>query len=145
MMGMAVVMIVMMIVIVLMVVLGVEEGRLDVEDAVEVEGIAAEHFGDVDLGALGAVQPRVRIDGADARLDLAELGRRHQVGLVDQDHVGEGDLVLGLGRVLEPVLQPLGVGDRDHGVELGLGADLLVHEEGLRHRRGVGEARWSRR
>ena len=66
--------------------------------------------------------------------------RRHQVGLVEQDHVGKGDLVLGLGRVLEPLLEPLGVGDRDHRVQLGLGADLLVHEEGLRHRRGVGEA-----
>src|ERR1019366_4903086 len=60
--------------------LGLEEGGLDVEDAVEVEGIAAEHFGDVDLGALGAVQPGVRIDGADARLDFGELRRRHQVG-----------------------------------------------------------------
>jgi hypothetical protein len=119
--------------------LGLEEGRLDVEDAVEVEGIAAEHLRDVDLGALGAVQAGIGVDGADARLDLAQLGGRHQVGLVDQDHVGEGDLVLDLGRVLEPLVEPLGVGDRDHGVELGLGADLLVHEEGLRHRRGVGE------
>jgi hypothetical protein len=119
--------------------LGLEEGRLDVEDAVEVKRIAAEHFGDVDLGALGAVQPGIGVDGADARLDLVQLRRRHQVGLVDQDHVGESDLVLDLGRVLEPFLQPFGVGDRHHGVEFGLGADLLVHEEGLRHRRGVGE------
>ena len=121
--AMIVVMIMVMIVIVVVIV-GLQEGRLDVEDAVEVEGIAAEHFGDVDLGPLGAVQPRVRIDAADARLDLVELGRRDQVGLVDQDDVGESDLVLGLGRVLEPLLQPPGVGDRDHGVELGLGADL---------------------
>ena len=63
-----------------------------------------------------------------------------QIGLVEQDDVGEGDLVLGLGRILEPLLQPLGVGDRHHRVQFGLGADLLVHEEGLRHRRGVGEA-----
>ena len=76
---MVVVMIVAVIVAVFMLVhvlfLGLEEGGLDVEDAVEVEGVAAENFGDVDLGALGAVQPRIRVDAADARLDLGELGR----------------------------------------------------------------------
>ena len=77
---------------------------------------------------------------ADARFQFAQLLRLDQVGLVDDDDVGEGDLVLGLGRVLQPVLQPFGVGHRHDGVQLGLGADLLVHEEGLRHRRGVGEA-----
>ena len=84
---------------------------------------------------------RIRVQAADARFQFAQFLGRHQIGLVDQDDVGKGDLVLGLGRVLEPVLQPFGVGDRDHGVELGLGADLLVHEEGLRHRRRVGEPR----
>ena len=68
----AVVMIVMMIMI-MIVLFGLEKRRLDVEDAVEIEGVAAEHLGDVDLGALGAVQPRVRIDAADARLDLGEF------------------------------------------------------------------------
>src|SRR5260221_2751687 len=42
--------------------------RLDVEDAVEVEGVAPEHLIDVDLRALGAMQPRVRVQGVDARL-----------------------------------------------------------------------------
>ena len=72
--------------------------------------------------------------------DLGELVRRHEVGLVDQDHVGEGDLVLGFRRVLEPVLEPLGVGDRDDRVEPRPAPDILVDEEGLRHRRRVGEA-----
>ena len=82
----------------------------------------------------------VGVDAADARLDLAQLLGRHQVGLVDQDHVGEGDLVLGLGASLSRSLQPLGVDHRDHRVELGLAADVLVDEEGLRHRRRVGQA-----
>ena len=122
-------------------VVSLQELRLDVEDAVEVEGVAAEHLVERDFGALGAMQPRVRIEPADARLQLGEFARRHQVGLVEQNDVGKGDLVLGLGRVLEPVLQPLGVGDGHHRIEFGLGADLLVHEEGLRHRRRVGQAR----
>ncbi len=87
------------------------------------------------------MQPRIRIDAADPRLDVGELFFRHQVGLVEQNDIGKGDLVLGLRRVLEPVLEPFGVRDRHNGVELGLGADLLVHEEGLRHRRRVGEPR----
>ena len=43
------------------------------------------------------------------------------------------------GRVLEPLVEPLGVRHRDHRVELGLLADRIVDEEGLRHRRRVGE------
>ena len=66
------------------------------------------------------MQPGVRIDGADARFDVAEFGGRDKIGLVDQDHVGEGDLVLGFRGVLEPVVEPLGVGDGDDRVELGL-------------------------
>ena len=126
--------------IVVVTVAGVQELRLDVEDAVEIEGVAAEHFVERDLRALGPVQLGVGIDGADAGLDLAQFGRRHQVGLVEQDHVGEGDLVLRLGRILEPVLEPLGVGHGHHRVEPGAAADVLVDEEGLRHRRRIGEA-----
>ena len=126
--------------IVMMMLAGLQEIRLEIEDAVEVEGVAAEHLRQRDGAALGLVHARIGIDAADARLDVAQLLGRHQVGLVDEDHVGEGDLVLGLGRVLEPVLEPLGVGDRHHRVEPGLAADVLVHEEGLRHRRRVGQA-----
>src|SRR6185369_14075730 len=134
----------MMIVVVMMMIVvigGLQELRLDVEDAVEVEGIAAEHLGDVDLRTLGTMQPRIRVQAPDARLELEQLARLHEIGLVDQNHVGKGDLVLGLRRVLQAVLQPFGVGDRHHGVELGLGADRLVHEKGLRHWRRIGQAR----
>ena len=120
---------------------GVQKLRLDIEDAVEIEGVAAQNLIERDLRPLGAMQLGVGIDAADAGLDLAQLGIGDQIGLVEQDHVGKGDLVLGLGRILETVLEPFGVGHRDHRVEPGLAADILVDEEGLRHRRGVGEAR----
>src|SRR5262245_61916056 len=118
-----------------------EEFRLDLHDAVEIEGIAAEHLRQRDPAALGLVQLGVGVDAADARLHLAERVGFDQIGLVEQDHVGERDLVLRLRRVLEAVLQPFGVSDRDHRVELGLAADIVVHEEGLRHRRGIREPR----
>ncbi len=95
-----VVVVVVMIVIVVVIVDG-EEFRLDVEDAVEIEGAALQHLGDRDVALLRAVQPRVGVDRADARLDFAQFGRRDEVGLVEDDDVGEGDLVLRLRRVAQ--------------------------------------------
>src|SRR5262245_4179216 len=131
--------IVVVIVAVLRIMAVAQELGFDFQDAVEIEGVAPEHLRQRNAAALGSVQLGVGIDAADARLHLAELVGRHQVGLVDEDDVGESDLVLGLGCVLEPILQPFGVGHRHDGVELGLAADVLVHEERLRHRRGIGE------
>src|SRR5579871_339026 len=118
-----------------------QKRRLYVEDAVEIEGVAIQNFVERNLSALRLVQAGIGIDAADTRLDVAQLFGRDQIGLVDEDDVGERDLVLGLGRVLEPVVEPLGVGDGDHGVELGAPADVLFDEEDLRHRRRIGEAR----
>ena len=61
-------------IVIMVVVVGVEEFRLDVEDAVEIEGVAAEHLVERDLRALGPVQLGIGIDAADARLDLAQFG-----------------------------------------------------------------------
>ena len=58
----------------IVVVAGVQELRLDVEDAVEIEGVAAEHLVERNLRPLGAVQLGIGVDGADAGLDLAQFG-----------------------------------------------------------------------
>src|ERR1700722_3564788 len=136
----AVIVVMVMTVVVIMPVAFFQEGRLDVENTVEIEGVAAKDLGQRDGAALRAVQPGVGIDPADARLDLAQVGVADEIGLVDQDHVGEGDLVLRLGRVAQPVFEPLRVRNRHHGVELCPLADVLVDEEGLRHRRRIGQA-----
>src|SRR5262252_4184391 len=127
------------IVIVVMMTTVAEEFRLELHDAVEIESITPEHLRQRNPAALGLVQLGVGVDPADARLHFAERVGLDQIGLVEQDDVGERDLILCLRRVLEAVLQPLGIGDRDHRVELGLAADIVVHEERLRHRRGVRE------
>src|SRR5215475_9945269 len=59
-------------VIVMMVTTVPEEFRLDLHDAVEIEGVAPQHLRQRDLAALGFVQPGVGVDAADARLQLAE-------------------------------------------------------------------------
>ena len=75
--------VIMSMLVVVIVLLGFEECRLDLENTVEIEGVAAQHLVQGDLCALGLVQPRVRVDAADAGLDLAQFGGRHQIGLVD--------------------------------------------------------------
>src|SRR3954463_13220034 len=78
-----------MVMIVIMVVIGGKQKlRLDVEDAIKIECVAAENFVQRDLRALGAMQLGVGVDRANARLDLAQFGFRHQVGLVEENYVG---------------------------------------------------------
>ena len=107
-------------VVVIVAVAGFEKFRLDLEDAIEVERAALQHVRQRDLATLGAMQFGVRIDAANARLDLGKLGLGDEIGLVEHDDVGERDLVLGFRRILEPVAQPFRVGyghhhDHDHG------------------------------
>src|SRR5215831_8759191 len=139
--AMPVIMVMIVVMIVMMVAAVAEKFRLDLQDAVEIEGVAPEHLRQRDLATLGLVQLRIRVDAANARLHLAEFVGRGQVGLVEQDDVGERDLVLRLGRVFQTLGEPSGVGDGDHRVELGFAADIVVHEERLRHRGRIREAR----
>src|SRR6476659_9864927 len=62
---------------------------LDRQNAIKIEGVTAEHFTDVYLCAFRAMEPRIRIQPADARFQLPQFLRRHQIGLVQQDHVGK--------------------------------------------------------
>ena len=118
---------------------GVEKLRFEIQNAVEIEGIAMQNLGERHRTALGAMKPRIGINGTDARLDFAQIGVAHQVGLVEQDNVREGDLVLGLGRVAQPVLEPARIRHRDHRIELRLLADFRIDEERLCHRSRVGK------
>ena len=54
--------------------------------------------------------------------------------------IGKGDLVFGLARILQAQRQVLGIDQRDDGIELGLVAHVLVHEEGLGDRHRIGKA-----
>ena len=86
------------------------------------------------------MQPRVRIEATNARLKLTQFFGSHEIGLVEQNDVRESNLILGLGCILEPVRQPLGIGYGDDGIQLGFRTDRLIHKERLRHRRGIGQA-----
>lgn len=146
-----VVMIMMMVIMVVMVMTAIraadmivraviKEVRIVFQRALEVEGALVQHAGEIDAGAGGLVDACGRVDGADDVLDLRQFFRRHEIGLVDDDDVGKGDLVFGLAAVLQAQRQMLGVDERNDGIELGLGADVVVHEEGLGNRNRIGKA-----
>ena len=80
------------------------------------------------------------VDGANLGLDGFQFLRRDQIGLVQHDNIGEGDLVLCLVAVFQTGGQMLGVDDSDDGVQSRFRLHALVHEERLGDRGGIGEA-----
>jgi hypothetical protein len=70
----------MVVVIVMLVVVMVvaEEFRLDLQGAVEIEGVAPKRLRQRNAAALGPVRLGIRIDAADARPHLAKLVGAHQ-------------------------------------------------------------------
>jgi hypothetical protein len=114
----------------------VEEVRLQLGDPFQVEAVLAQDGAQRDVRALGAVDRGQRVDALDAGLDVTQVVFRDQVGLVQHDLVGEGDLLDGLAAVGQSQQDVLGV---DHGgdrIELSARLDVFIDEEGLRHRPG---------
>src|SRR5262249_15712124 len=133
------VLVIMSVVIVIMVVSTVafEKFRFDLENAVEIESVAPQHFRQRNPPPFGTMQPGVRMEAADARLGIPEFVGLHEIRLVEQNNVGERDLVLRLGGVLEAIFEPPSVGDGDDRIELRFAADIVVEKKGLCYRRGI--------
>jgi hypothetical protein len=70
----------------------------------------------------------------------AHIAVGDQVGLGDQDPVGEAHLLLRLLELVELVGGVLRVDQRDHRIEQVVLADVVVHEERLGHRSRIGHA-----
>src|SRR5688572_10475530 len=95
---MIVIMVIVVMVVIMVMIVAFEEVGIERENTLEVEGATVEDAVERDGAALGPVDDGVRIDGADAPLDLGELVLADEIGLVEKDHVGKADLVFGLGR-----------------------------------------------
>ncbi len=63
-----------------------------------------------------------------------------EIHLVEQDHIGEGDLLEHDRRRLELLLHVQRIDQRHDGVERVMLTQLFLDEEGLRHRTGVGKS-----
>ena len=91
---------------------GIEEVRLQRDDAVDVEAAASKHLVERHIGALRTVDRRQGVKPAQPRFDLAQFAVADELGLVQHDLVGEGDLLGGLAAVGEPQQDVLGINHR---------------------------------
>ena len=117
----------------------VEEMRIELQHAVEIERAAIKNGVECHLRPRRLVNGAVGVELADGQLDLAQFVRTDQIGLVENDDIGEGHLILGLRRIAETLEEELGVDQRHHGIEAGILAHLVIHEERLGHRHRIGE------
>src|SRR6202000_1530297 len=78
-----------------------QEVRLELQDALQVERALVEDGVELDLALLRAMDAGVAGDRLDLCLDLLELVLAREIGLVEQDHVGERDLLLRLAALLK--------------------------------------------
>ncbi len=128
-------------VVVVLVVVAFEERRIELEHRVQVEAADVEQLADVGLSHVHLRLVRARVHLPQASHERFHRVVLHEVGLGQQDAIGEADLAARLVVLVERPLGVLGVHHRHHRVEQVLLVDRLVHEEGLRHRPRVGEAR----
>src|SRR5689334_10259362 len=94
-----------------------EEVGLDCENAVEIEGALVEQIINWNEATFGAMDHSRRIERANARLDPGEFVGRNEIDLVDQNRIGEGDLLRRLVAVLQSSSEVLGIDYRDDAVE----------------------------
>ena len=120
---------------------GVQELGLQGGDSLQVEAAAAEDQVQADIGPLRPVDRRQRVDPADRGLDPLQFDLIDQVGLVQDDLVGKGDLLDRFLRIDKAQGQVLGVDHGGHRIQSGPGLDIVVNEEGLGDRAGIGQAR----
>src|SRR5258708_2722781 len=127
--------------VVVLVVVAREELGVDLEDRVQVEAADVEELLDVGLAHVDLRLRGARVHAAQALHQLADLRVVvDEVGLGDEDAVGESHLAARLVVLVELLVRVLRVDHGEHAVEQELVVDRLVHEEGLRDRAGVGEA-----
>ncbi len=71
--------------------------------------------------------------------DPAQFSFRNEIGLVEDDLIGESDLLQRFAAVGQTHLDMLGVHHGGDGIQLRLGAQISVDEKCLRHGTGIGE------
>ena len=121
-------------------ILGLEKAGIEVGGAAEVKAADVQHAVEGEGAVARAVDPGRRVHAVQARLEPVEVGGAREVGLVEENDVGEGDLLLRLPAVVEMLGDVPGVDDGDNAVEAIGVADFGVAEERLRHGAGVGQA-----
>jgi hypothetical protein len=97
------------------------------------------NISEIDPAALRRVNFRIRVDVSDATFECCEAARVDEIDIVDENDVGERELLLSFRRPVDLFAEMPGVRDGDDGVELRLAADVLIDKERLRLGRGICE------
>ena len=117
-----------------------QEIGIDVEFGIQIEATQVKYFLQGHFAKMHGTLRCPRVHVAQAVLQGIELLRRDQVGLADKDLVGKADLAARLLAIGELLLGVLGVHQRQDGIEQIGFSHFVVHEKGLRHRAGIGQA-----
>ncbi len=117
-----------------------EDFRIELRRAVEVEAAYVEHVVERHVAVFGAVHLGHPVDTFDPRLEGFEVCRVQEIGLVQQDHVRETDLLHRLVVFFEVLRDVFRVDDRDDRIEPEVLLHLVVSEKRLRNGRRIREA-----
>ena len=121
-------------------ILGLKETRIEIGGAAEIESADIEHAVDGNVAVARPVNPGRGIHAVQAGFEPVEVGGAGEVGLVEEQDVGKGDLLLRLLAVVKVPGGISGVDDGDDAVQPVGAADLRIGEEGLGNWAGVGKA-----
>ena len=120
-------------------ILRLEEGGTTLEHLVQVEGTEVEYRVDGDVRLLAAHDSRHSVHVSKPSFEPVERLAVDEVRLVQNEDVRERDLLGALVASPELLLDVGCIDERDDPVKRELRANLVVHEEGLSDRAGIGE------
>jgi hypothetical protein len=121
-------------------VLALEKIGFHLEDPVEAECVALQNLIKFNSASLSFVNNRGRIHCAYSAFDRQKFTRAHEISLVNNDNVREGDLFLRLLGGSELADEMFGVDHSHDRIELRASAYVFVDKERMRHRRGIRKA-----
>src|ERR1700733_9539482 len=92
-----------MFVMMVMFILGAQKIRLVLQDFIQIEAAEAENLVERHFAPFGADDFGEAVDAADHALDAFQLVGADQIGFVEQDNIGKGDLFFRLVRIFQPL------------------------------------------
>jgi hypothetical protein len=114
-------------------ILRLEKLWIELGGAAEIESAHVEHAVEVNVAIFRAMDPRDAVDSFDSSFEGIELGGRHEIRLVEQDHVGKANLLHGFVIAVEMLGNVFRVDDGHDRVEPEALLDFVVSEKRLRH------------
>ena len=122
-------------------ILRLEKARLELQRPVKVEPADIQHLLHRRVRHLHAFDPGHGVHRSQSPFQHIDRGGVDQVHLVDEDHVGKGDLRGGFLAVIQVQPGMFRIDQRDHPVQTERVARVIVDEEGLGDRAGIGQTR----